>query len=107
MKNSSNKIGVSKNIGNTPREIKFWATAEQSKYIMTKPLHHSQKLVQRFADGSCEFTIQVVINFEMYSVFMSYGPGIKILSPRDAFHFMKDKLQQAADLYTKDVIEAK
>lgn len=100
-------IGVSKNIGNTPRRIKFWATAEQSKYIMTKPLHHSQKLIHRFEDGSCEFMIQVVINYEMYSVFMSYGPGIKILSPRIAAHYMKDKLRQAAEQYNEDEVEAK
>lgn len=34
-------IGVSKNIDNRPRTIKFWASREQSKYIQTKPLHHS------------------------------------------------------------------
>ena len=36
------------------------------------------------ADGSCVFQIEVVINFEMYSVFMSYGAGLKVLSPRVA-----------------------
>lgn len=100
-------IGVSKNIGNTPRKIKFLATAEQSKYIMTKPLHHSQKLIHRFEDGSCEFMIQIVINYEMCSVFMSYGPGIKILSPRNAVKYMKDKLRQAAEQYNEDDIEEK
>ena len=34
-------IGVSKNIGNKPRTIKFWASAEQSKYIKTKHIHRS------------------------------------------------------------------
>lgn len=97
-------IGVSKNIGNTPRRIKFWASTEQSKYIMTKPLHHSPRLIHRFEDDSCEFMIEVVINFEMYSVFMSYGSGIKILSPRIAVHYMKDKLHQAAEMYDKDIL---
>lgn len=95
-------IGVSKNIKNTPRRIKFWASAQQSKYIITKPIHRSQKLIRENPeDGSCIFRIDVVINFEMYSVFMSYGPGIKIIYPRMAVNYMRDTLREAADLYDR------
>ena len=97
-------IGVSKNINNTPRCIKFWANAEQSKYIKTKPIHQSQQLIEENPeDGSCIFRIDVVINFEMYSVFMSYGPGIKIIYPRNAMLYMRDKLKEAAELYDTTV----
>jgi len=93
-------IGVSKNINNRPRIIKFWASLEQSKYIMTKPLHPSQKLIGKDNnDGSCIFQIEVVVNFEMYSVFMSYGPGVKVISPKFAKDYMRDKLKEAASLY--------
>ena len=98
-------IGVSKNINNIPRKVTFWASAEQSKYIMTKPLHPSQKLVRRNDDGSCVFQIEVVINFEMYSVFMSYGPGVRLLSPPHVVNYMTDKLHAAADLYEQDITE--
>lgn len=93
-------IGVSKNIHDRGRKVKFWASAEQSKYIKTKPIHPSQRLIRENPeDGSCIFRIDVVINFEMYSVFMSYGPGIKILSPRKSMEHMKNMLQAAAELY--------
>ena len=95
-------IGVSKNIRNTPRQIRFWASREQSQYIKTKPVHHSQILLSENAgDGSCIFQIEVVINFEMYSVFMSYGPGIKATYPPEAVAYMRDKLNKAASLYDK------
>ena len=97
-------IGVSKNINNTPRKIIFWANREQSKYIQTKPIHPTQKIIQENKeDGSCTFSINVVINFEMYSVFMSYGPGIQILRPRNAREYMRDKLKQAASMYEKEM----
>lgn len=96
-------IGVSKNIHETPRLIKFWATAEQSKYIKTKLIHSSQELIRENPDGSCVFKIEVVINFEMYSVFMSYGSGVKILSPRKCVDYMKSKLKEAVELYDKIV----
>ena len=93
-------IGVSKNIKNTPRTIKFWANAEQSKYILTKPIRRSQRLISRNEeDGSCIFRIEVVINFEMYSVFMSFGPGVRILHPRKAAMYMRDKFKEALDMY--------
>jgi predicted DNA-binding transcriptional regulator YafY len=93
-------IGVSKNINNTPRRIKFWANAEQSNYIKTKPIHRSQRVVsENPEDGSCIFQIGVVINFEMYSIFMSYGPGIRIIYPRNVVMYMKDKMKEALKLY--------
>ena len=96
-------IGVSKNIRNTPRRIRFWANEEQSKYIKTKPIHSSQKIIRENPeDGSHIFEINVVINFEMYSVFMSYGPGIKIIHPRNVVSHMRDKLRAAADLYNEE-----
>lgn len=96
-------IGVSKNIGNAPCLVEFWASADESQYIITKPIHPSQQLVRRNDDGSAVFQIKVVINFEMYSVFMSYGPGVKILSPRSAVLCMQDKLRQAASLYDEEM----
>ena len=95
-----NVIGVTKNIGNKPQHITFRATREQSHYIATKPVHPSQKLVScNPKDGSCIFSIDVVINIEMYSIMMSFGPGVKLLSPRQAVTFMAKKLRQAAAQY--------
>ena len=79
--------------------MRFIATVEQSKYIITKPLHHSQRLVLRNPDGTCIFEISVVLNFEFYSVMMSYGPGVKVLSPCIAVHCMKEKTKAMAKLY--------
>lgn len=102
-----NVIGVSKNINSTPRRIKFWASPIQSQYIRTKPIHPSQRIVEEFPDGSCIFHIDVVINFEMYSVFMSYGPGVKIISPRNAKKYMEDKLRETVGIYESFVGEKK
>lgn len=101
-------IGVSKNMHDRPRKVRFWASAEQSKYIKTKPIHPSQKVLKENPDdGTCIFQIEVIINFEMYSVFMSYGPGIRVISPHYAVSFMKDKLQEATALYDRFVGDKK
>lgn len=38
---------------------------------------------------------------------MSYGPGIKVIYPRQAVCYMKDKLREAANLYDIYIGEAK
>ncbi len=92
-------IGVSKDINDKPKEITFWASVEQSKYIETKPIHSSQKLLNRDKNGCCTFSITVVLNFELYSVLLSYGAGIKILSPKRVERYMKRMSEKLFDLY--------
>ena len=58
-----------------------------------------QQLIRENKDGSCIFQISVVINFELYSVLMSYGPGVRVISPRCAVSYMKDKTKEMADIY--------
>lgn len=92
-------IGVSKDINDTPVEVTFKASREQSKYIITKPLHNSQKLVERQDDGSCIFSIKVILNFEFYSVIMSYGDGVALLSPPKAVRHISTTLLHALKEY--------
>ena len=60
---------------------------------------HSQVLPDELAEKREVGKIEVVINFEMYSVFMSYGAGVKILSPQVAVTYMHNQLSQAAANY--------
>ncbi|MGM9817298.1 MAG: helix-turn-helix transcriptional regulator [Lepagella sp.] len=93
-------IGVTKNITEKPRKIEFWASAEQSKYIITKPLHRTQRQIGHNPDdGSCLFEIEVVINYEMYSIFLSLGSGVRVLQPPAAVEYMKTKTEEMAKLY--------
>lgn len=94
-----NVIGVTKSIGDKPRTITFWASASTCKYITTKPIHSSQQQIKEHADGSGVFTIDVVINPEMYSVFLSYGSGIKIMYPQKCVAYMKKELAKFGELY--------
>lgn len=96
-------IGVSKNIRTRPHRITFRATREQSQYIKTKPLHPSQKQIDKNRkDGSCTFEINVCINYELYSIFMSYGSGVEILSPRKARDYIKAQFEEALKQYQRE-----
>ena len=99
-------IGVSKNVGDKPRTVMFWADDEQAGYISTKPLHPSQQVEDEHPEqGGCVFSIKVVLNFELYSVLMSYGPGIKVLSPQKVVRRMHNMTSKAHWLYREEKME--
>lgn len=94
-------VGVTKNIRTRTRLVKFWASPEQSRCLISKPVHPSQKVAKRYPDGSHVFTVNVVINPELFSLFLSYGSGVKVLGPDSVVQTMRDKLAEAASLYSR------
>ena len=94
-----NVIGVTKNINSKETLITFKATNGWSGYIETKPIHPSQKLIERNDDGTCIFTISVVENPELYSVLFSYDSGIEVLSPEPVREKMRKKVGELAGYY--------
>lgn len=92
-------IGVTKGINEHPQEVHFWANKENAPYVLTKPFHKSQHLVEKEEDGSMVFQIKVVINQELHREILGFGDGIRVLSPPSLVRFIKGKLLAAAKLY--------
>lgn len=94
-----NLIGVTKNINDKAKTVRFWASPAQVPYIETKPLHKSQFVVQRNEDGSAIFQMEVVLNYELEKDLLGFGEGVRVLSPRLLVHNMSQRLTQAARNY--------
>lgn len=92
-------IGVSKNVGDRPQIIRFTGNRNQAPYIKTKPMHHSQQILEEYPDGSTLFEIEVVVNHELMRVLMGYGPHIKVLSPATLADKLRKNLEAAANQY--------
>lgn len=91
-----NVIGVTKHRGTPLSVVRFSASVEQAPYIETKPLHASQMIVERNEEtGEVIFQIEVVLNFEFYAQMLSYGAGVKILSPKCAVNNIRKMLESA------------
>lgn len=85
-----NIVGVTKN--NEPAQlVRFWASAEEAPYILTKPIHKSQELVEERTDGSMVFQIRVIINHELMRDLMGYAEGVQVLAPRFLVNQMRKK----------------
>ena len=53
-------------------------------------------------DGSVLFQCKVVLNFEFYALMLSYGPSIRIISPKCAVKTIRKMLNDAAKQYNSE-----
>lgn len=97
-------IGVTKSPGQRDCEIVFWADRENAPYIITKPLHHTQKLLSEYIDGKI-FSIRVIINFELERELLGFGARLKVLGPRILVKRMKEQLSLALLNYELEKVE--
>lgn len=95
-------IGVTKGSGDKPQKVTLLVSPEQVPYIMTKPLHKSQRITKRNDDGSVVFQIDVVLNYELERELISFSDGLQVLSPRILAKHVSDRLTRAAAQYSKD-----
>ena len=77
-------VGVTKHDRLEKATVRFIADNRHASYILTKPIHSSQKLISKNKeDGSMTFELTgILLNNELYKAFLSFGDGIRILSPK-------------------------
>lgn len=93
-------IGVTKTRKTPLETVRFIANSEQAPYIETKPVHSSQMVLERNdEDGTVLFQCKVVLNFEFYALMLSYGPGVRIISPKCAVRTIRKMLNEASEQY--------
>jgi len=93
-------IGVTKSPGQRDCEVVFWIDNANAPYVITKPLHHTQKLLRDDVDGKI-FSIKVIMNFELERELLGFGPKMRVLGPRILVKQIKQQLQKTLDRYSK------
>lgn len=74
-------IGVTKAEDAKVEEVKLRFVKEQAPYVITKPIHPSQKPPVVLEDGSIEIRINVILNFELERLLLSFGERVEVLAP--------------------------
>ena len=91
-------IGVSKMPNQTTQTIVLKMVKEHAPYIITKPMHPSQKILKEDTDGVI-FSIDVIWNFELEREILGFGEQIKILSPKRLSGKIQSRLKQTLHKY--------
>ncbi|MDN3579574.1 helix-turn-helix transcriptional regulator [Mucilaginibacter flavus] len=91
-------IGVTKSPGQLSNEVVFWVDSANAPYVITKPLHHTQKILKEQEDGII-FSIRVIMNFELERELLGFGAKMRILGPRILVTQIKKQLVKTLDNY--------
>lgn len=92
-------VGVTVMQGMRPEKIVFRVNKKNAQYVITKPIHHSQKLVSQEEDGAT-FELYIKINFELERIFLGYGNTLEIVSPVRLRRRIKSVFEEALGIYT-------
>jgi len=91
-------IGVSKMPNQTTQIVVMKIIKEHAPYIITKPIHPSQKILKEDDDGTI-FSVEVIWNFELEREILGFGEQIKILSPKRLSGKIQSRLKQTLQKY--------
>lgn len=94
----SDLIGVTKSEKDKPTEVLLEIDNYHAPYILTKPLHHSQKVIQTKKNTTI-ISINVILNFELQKEILSFGEYMEVLSPRLLVYRIKKRLLKTRELY--------
>ncbi|MFT6960792.1 MAG: putative DNA-binding transcriptional regulator YafY [Flammeovirgaceae bacterium] len=94
-------VGVTVNEGKRPNTIHLFFSKYHAPYVLTKPIHHSQKVVEETEFG-VEISLKVQINFELEREILGFGDGVKVLSPDSLKHSILKKLENAKLNYERE-----
>lgn len=85
---------------NTPgvETIRLFVTAGRAPYVRTKPLHSSQQLITD-SEAGMEIELRLIINQELKTLLLSFGPDLRVLTPTSLCHSMRKRLKRASGQY--------
>jgi predicted DNA-binding transcriptional regulator YafY len=82
-----------------PAEIVLWVSRNNSPYVLTKPFHHSQRVIKTLNDHSVVIGLNLHLNFELERLILGFGDGIEVLEPASLRKRIKTKLTRARGFY--------
>lgn len=93
----NNAIGVT-TIGQKPVNVHLLLNKEIAPYILSKPLHHTQQIINEGEEG-VEIVIRVIHNLELEREILGYGEQVKVLAPESLKQRIKGRLNLISKLY--------
>lgn len=91
-------VGVTKSEKDRAQKVILKINKLNAPYVLTKPLHHSQQLLDEDEEGVI-IRIDVVLNFELEREILGFGECMKVLAPRNLASRIKRRLEQSAAQY--------
>lgn len=90
-------VGVTKPQVTSLEEVILKFDSDVAPYVITKPLHPSQK--HKNNDSGLEVRIKVILNIELEKLILSFGEQVQVLSPKNLKAKISKRLDAARNKY--------
>ncbi|NME71901.1 helix-turn-helix transcriptional regulator [Flammeovirga aprica] len=81
------------------KNIQLKIDRKNAPYVITKPLHHSQQVLEREQDGSIIIEIKVHINYELERLLLGFGSSLEVIKPQGLRDRIKNIFKNGLSIY--------
>jgi len=85
-------------------EVRLNVAPEQLPYLETKPIHSSQRIVERNENGAL-VSLELIINYELESLLLSYGEKVEVLAPTLLRQKLANRIEKMRERYVGGIGE--
>lgn len=94
-----NVVGVTVPTDGEVQTVVLWVNAEQLPYILSKPIHSTQEVVEKREDGSAVISIRVIPNYELIQLLLSYGGRVVVHAPESLREEILRRIKESLQKY--------
>jgi predicted DNA-binding transcriptional regulator YafY len=94
-------VGVTVSTNMRASNVKLFISNEHAPYVITKPMHHSQEILETRKDGIV-INLKVQLNFELEREILGYAEGMEVLAPEHLRKRIFKKLKQGVYNYNDE-----
>jgi predicted DNA-binding transcriptional regulator YafY len=92
-------IGVTKPVDAKLENVVLHFKGKTANYIVTKPIHNSQKKPIRVDDNTIGISLNIIINYELERLILSYADSVSVIQPSSLAETIKKRHEEALKLY--------
>lgn len=93
-------LGITRKLNEAPIELVLRFNQLNAPYVLSKPLHHSQRIISQSEDF-LTVSIKVYTSHELNMAILGYGAGVQVLAPQSYVDYIKSVLSEMTQHYFK------
>jgi predicted DNA-binding transcriptional regulator YafY len=93
-----NIVGVTVMRGQPVERLVLWVNNYSAPYVLTKPIHHTQQVIETREDGII-ISLEVQVNFEMEREILGFGETMRVIEPESLRQRLQRKIKQMMTVY--------
>lgn len=93
-----NVIGVTVNANQRPEKVVLKINQRSAPYVITKPIHHSQQVIEKGKDG-ITVSLNVQLNYELEREILGFGETMVVVQPKRLRERIENRLKYNLHLY--------